>query len=91
MPVRRLLPAVVRPIAATGLAVALAVGGTVAARSAPVAASAGTPAAASANLARTGADRSLGILASVGSAVLLTGATIAVIHRQRRGRDARAR
>ncbi|MER6399113.1 lytic polysaccharide monooxygenase [Kitasatospora sp. NPDC001603] len=35
-------------------------------------------------LAQTGSDRSLGVLASIGSAFLLAGAVVAVIHRQRR-------
>ncbi|MFD0273845.1 lytic polysaccharide monooxygenase [Kitasatospora sp. NPDC127111] len=43
-----------------------------------------SPATAPDRLAQTGSDRSLGILASVGSAFLLAGATIAVLHRQRR-------
>ncbi|MFJ9951148.1 lytic polysaccharide monooxygenase [Kitasatospora sp. NPDC091207] len=36
------------------------------------------------HLARTGSDRSLGTLASIGSAFLLAGATVTVVHRQRR-------
>ncbi|MGW4896759.1 lytic polysaccharide monooxygenase auxiliary activity family 9 protein [Kitasatospora sp. NPDC004240] len=43
------------------------------------------------NLAQTGSDRSIGIIASVGSAFLLAGAAVAVIHRKRRSPGAHAR
>lgn len=67
----------------------------VAAAAAPASASPATPSAqvaahatpqspAPEHLAQTGSDRSLGILASIGSAFLLAGATVAVVHRQRR-------
>ncbi|MFE2724377.1 lytic polysaccharide monooxygenase [Kitasatospora sp. NPDC059327] len=51
---------------------------------AQAAAPAPTRGAAPEHLAQTGSDRSLGILASIGSAFLLAGATVAVVHRQRR-------
>ncbi|WP_395296062.1 lytic polysaccharide monooxygenase [Kitasatospora hibisci] len=70
-------PAVPTPTGTAGTALAAGA----AAGTAPA-----TTAAAPDQLAQTGSDRSLGILASVGSAFLLAGATVAVLHRQRRRR-----
>ncbi|GAA2799591.1 lytic polysaccharide monooxygenase [Kitasatospora sp. CM 4170] len=69
-------PAVPTPTGTAGTPVAAGAAGTTPA----------TTAAAPDQLAQTGSDRSLGILASVGSAFLLAGATVAVLHRQRRRR-----
>ncbi|GHH70552.1 hypothetical protein GCM10018781_30510 [Kitasatospora indigofera] len=57
---------------------------------APVAAD-GTTVADAEKLAQTGSDRSLGILASIGSAFLLAGATVFVLRRGRRTPGAHAR
>ncbi|MFB7616422.1 lytic polysaccharide monooxygenase [Kitasatospora sp. NPDC056181] len=92
--------AVTTPAAATTQAAAAppapassATSGTSGTPSAPATSAADSAAdsAAAERLAQTGSDRSLGILASVGSAFLLAGATVAVLHRQRRGRGAHAR
>ncbi|MGW6916838.1 lytic polysaccharide monooxygenase auxiliary activity family 9 protein [Kitasatospora sp. NPDC054939] len=74
--------AVAAPPAPTG---PTGTGGTTPAGAAPA------PGTTAEHLAQTGSDRSTGLIASVGSAFLLAGAAMAVIHRKRRGRGAHAR
>lgn len=65
-------------------------GSAPAAAAAPAAGASATPAAAHGDLAQTGSGRSTGLLASVGSVLLLAGAALAVVRRRRRSPGAHA-
>ena len=79
------------PAAAAAAATAPAAAPVVAPPTAPAATTIATATAGAANLAETGSDRSLGVLASIGASFLLSGATVIAVRRSRRAPGAHAR